>query len=819
MPVCKKEKCVSIGVYQSILVSFLIAVFVLTCLFAAAQNHSYSRVTVDLSNHTLKEIAALGIAVDHGEFIPIQSYTSDFSSQEIAWLENAGIPFRVDIEDVTKYYREQQALVQFSNLRDSEVFQNCNSIRTDFQTPTNFSLGSMAGYFTYTEMLAHLDTMASKFPDLISARQPIDTITTWEGRSIWHLKISDNPNVEESEPEVLLNALHHAREPASLSQLIFFMYYLLENYGIDEQVTALVNETKMYFVPCVNPDGYIYNETTEPNGGGLWRKNRRDNGDGTFGVDLNRNYGYFWAYDNNGSSSTTSSNVYRGDSAFSEPETQMMRNFCNHHDFKLAFNYHAYGELLIYPFGYEKSTQTADSNFFFQQGKLMTRHNHYTFGTGDQTVGYIVNGSSDDWMYGDTSAKDPIFSFTPEVGPGHWGFWPPANAIENICKQQVFQNLWMISAALNQGTLSEVGSNIVESYQSELKLSLKHTGLQATGNFKVHLSSLDSFSTIIEDTIYLFLNQYSDTTFHYDFFVQPDVEQGQQISFLVTMHNGVYTSTDTIQKVFGNPWTMLADSAIHFNQWNVSGDWGLQTILPEGDAVFADSPYDVSRPYAYNTMRLKSEFAVNLEDMLYAELTFRSKWLLETRIDYVEVVASTDGGNFWQPLCGHYSTPGGNFQHTDFPIYDNYQREWIHEVIDLSGYLGESELLIGFTSEYNDSVYTDGFYLDDIELRAIPVQPVISGEQSIQTGLNLSQNIPNPVSGRTAIYFNLPGSSGSAHLKISNLFGDELICKELNSASGNHLSLNLSELPSGIYLYWLEQQNLQSETRKMVIGR
>src|SRR5690606_2209606 len=114
--------------------------------------------------------------------------------------------------------------------------------------------------------------------------------------------ISDQPDVDQDEPEVLYDALHHAREPASLSQLIFYMWYLLENYGTNDEVTYLVDSTEMYFVPCVNPDGYVYNWNNHPTGGGMWRKNRRVNGNGTFGVDLNRNYGHEWGYNNTGSS-------------------------------------------------------------------------------------------------------------------------------------------------------------------------------------------------------------------------------------------------------------------------------------------------------------------------------------------------------------------------------------------------------------------------------------------------------------------------------------------------------------------------------------
>src|SRR4029453_16587448 len=98
----------------------------------------------------------------------------------------------------------------------------------------------------------------------------------------------------------------------SMQQLIYYMGYLLENYQNDSLVKNIVDNRELYIIPCLNPDGYLYNELTDPSGGGMWRKNRRDNLDGNFGVDLNRNYDLFWGYDDNGSSPNTFSETYRG---------------------------------------------------------------------------------------------------------------------------------------------------------------------------------------------------------------------------------------------------------------------------------------------------------------------------------------------------------------------------------------------------------------------------------------------------------------------------------------------------------------------------
>ena len=154
------------------------------------------------------------------------------------------------------------------------------------------------------------------------------------------VKISNNPDVNEDKPEILYTALHHAREPMGMMQMIYYMYYLLENYGTDPEVTYLVNNREMYFIPVVNPDGYEYNRQTDPNGGGMWKKNRRKNDDGTYGVDLNRNYGpyIYWNAPNGGSSINPATDLYRGASPFSESETSAIRDFLSKKNFKNATN-------------------------------------------------------------------------------------------------------------------------------------------------------------------------------------------------------------------------------------------------------------------------------------------------------------------------------------------------------------------------------------------------------------------------------------------------------------------------------------------------
>ncbi|MFM7822753.1 MAG: M14 family metallopeptidase, partial [Bacteroidota bacterium] len=363
----------------------------------SAQDPTHSRVRIYTGEQGLRKLSELGIETDHGDIRRHVWLATDLDTSEISKVREAGFKYEIQIADVKKHYREQ-AMSTHEHSRISSAPNGCQSTNApSYQVPSNFSLGSYAGYFTYQEMLDNLDQMANLYPNLITLKAPLPGGTTIEGRPVYMVKISDNPNVDESEPEMLYTAVHHAREPGGMSQLIFYMWYLLENQATNPEVAAIIANTELYFIPCLNPDGYLYNEFTDPQGGGLWRKNRRDNLNGSFGVDLNRNYGYNWGFDDQGSSPDGFSETHRGNSPFSEPETQLIRDFVNSRQFKIALNYHTYGNLLIYPWGYDYSIYTPDSALFADYGRILTTYNSHSFGTADQTVGYIVNGSSDDW--------------------------------------------------------------------------------------------------------------------------------------------------------------------------------------------------------------------------------------------------------------------------------------------------------------------------------------------------------------------------------------------------------------------------------------
>ncbi len=377
------------------------------------------------------------------------------SADENTILVRAGLPRGADFSDLTSRGIDVLAanrdgtfdMVVTSGQLD---WLRAGSMRVDILARP--MLGAVADldenlglYHTYEEMLAALGQMVLDYPALTR----LDTIgTTHEGRVIVALKISDNAAVDESETEVLIVGCHHARELMSVDVPLMFAQYLLDNYGVSSFVTSMVDGREIWIAPMINPDGHVYVQYNHADDWwNWWRKNRRDNGHGSFGVDLNRNYDYHWGYDDAGSSPDPSNLLYRGPSGFSEPETQAVRDFCNSREFSVALSYHSYSELIIHPWGYA-AIYTDDHEMFTVLGDSLSRGNDYYVGCTATNILYPVNGDSDDWMYGETTSKNRIFSYTIELNSyEEGGFGPPDSLIVPTFEKVLGLNLTLLSRA------------------------------------------------------------------------------------------------------------------------------------------------------------------------------------------------------------------------------------------------------------------------------------------------------------------------------------------------------------------------------------
>ncbi|MBX2874585.1 MAG: immune inhibitor A [Saprospiraceae bacterium] len=696
----------------------------------------YHRVKVGLHQKQLKEISQLGIEADHGTIYPGKYLINDFSESEIETLRQADFELEILIEDVVSYYKDPQR----NSLEERNPTECYVSSITDYQVPENFSLGSMGGFFTYQEMLEQLDAMHAKFPNLITERSRIKNHMTSGGNRIYWLKISDNPAMEEAEPEVLYTALHHAREPNSLAQLLFYMWYLLENYETDEEIRYLLDNTALYFIPCVNPDGYLFNQEIEPDGGGLWRKNRRALEDGFTGVDLNRNYGFHWGYDNSGSSPNPQSDVYRGTAPFSEVETRAVRDFCEDHNFRVALNCHTYGKLLVHPWGY-LDTPTSDADIYTNWAELYTMQNNYLAGTGSETVGYTVNGDADDWMYG---AVD-IISMTPEVGGGGQGggFWPsPAQIIPN-CKASMWMNLAGVRVLHRFGIAKDKGPSILSVTEPSFAFALKRYGLEP-GPLQVQLKSLSPAVEVNAGAkTYSNLDLYEEVQDKFSWSLTGDVPEGELVQFELSVNNGSFILRDTVEKLLRFTEPELDDQLTSADNWQLDGTWGITTReFVSAPSSMTDSPLGGYGNDANNILETKNY--ITAPEFNTAYLNFWARWITESDFDFVQVQIAINDGEY-QPLCGQYSDLGTSNQREGEPLYDGAQLEWVHENIALQDFLTPGDRFkIRFELVSDRFLTADGFYLDDLQVFFFEGDNITSVEVQDEDLAQSVEIFPNP---------------------------------------------------------------------------
>ena len=269
-----------------------------------------------------------------------------------------------------------------------------------------------------------------------------------------------NPGSPSQRPQVLYFAMQHAREAMGMMTLMYFMWYLTERYGSDPEVTYLLDNRELWFIPIVNVDGYEANRRMKPNGGGMRRKNMRyvsldtDNN----GVDLNRNWGAHWGYDNEGSSPNTQWVDYRGLGPFSEPETQVISEFFKTKSFRFVLEYHSYWNTVFCVPGYIRG-ESPDSLLFREYVRELTRVNHYA--NGSSPGAYPCNGYSSDWFYENPPSLGKTFPFLSEVGGDADGFWPATSRILPIATENLRANLF--SAWAGGAYVKLVDATIVDS--------------------------------------------------------------------------------------------------------------------------------------------------------------------------------------------------------------------------------------------------------------------------------------------------------------------------------------------------------------------
>ena len=788
----------------------IVAILSLLLFSMAFGQLKYSRAKILTNYEGLNLLSNLGIPVDHGIHKENTFLISDFSSEQIQTAKDNGFTVEILIDDVQKYYVEQN----FNSKSLTEKNIACSSTNgggstNSFNpiTPSNFNLGSMAGFLTYQEFLSELDAMATQYPNLITTKAPISSYLTVENRPIYWVRISDNPSSDETtEPEVLYSSVHHAREPNAMSEVIFYMWYLLENYASNSEIKYLVDNTEMYFVPCVNPDGYVYNQTINSNGGGMHRKNRRNVGTSNKGVDLNRNYSYGWG--TTGISTNVNDDTYPGTGAFSEVETQAMKWFCENRDFIYASNAHTYSNDLLHPIGTTSNEFAVDQNYFEAYTEHMSKYNGYTFMKSSSL--YPASGDSDDYMYKvDLNVKPQIFAITPEVGSSNDGFWPPSSNIISNCKDMMFPNLVQAHLSHKYLIVKDLDASIIETQTGMFSHSAFRLG-QENGSVIVSIDPIQGIQSVGPSVTYtLSIMQTQTGTISY--ILNPSIKFGDIVKYILKTDNGLWVKRDTIVKTFGAMTLQISDDASTSSNW--SGSWALtSTDFYSASNSFTDSP---SGNYVSNANKVYTfSNSIDLSQATDAMVTYFTKWEIETDFDMCQFQVSNDNGVTWNAQCGKYTVQGtsanGSVQANLQPVYEGIQTSWVKEEINLSDYIGQN-IKVRFQLKSDGGVEKDGFYFDDFQVLYNLTPPPTNGVDSKNIEI---KTFPNPTNSNVTISFSSVLNNGKVELIDQS---GKIMLSKLIEESTNKIQLDTVFLPQGIYTLNVINETFSAVPIKLVI--
>jgi carboxypeptidase T len=734
---------------------FIFMMLLLVSSFTLTAYDKYSSVKIYLPQNPEDRLSLLGLLeIDH--FHEHDGYfMADLDAKAMAKLKTFKCKYEIIAEDAVAELVKQNndyysSLKNGNGNASSRVAfeQNGQTVGNIIQTPAAFQVKStLGGYYSFAEMNAAMDALVAAYPTLA---QKFSIGTTVEGRTMWCIKISDNVATDETdEPELLYMGLHHAREAIGGASMIFLMQYLCEQYSTNTNIKDLVDNREFFIIVCANPDGWEYNRSTNPNGGGQWRKNRKNNGNGTFGVDLNRNWGIDWANCNGAlgsvsscGSSSGSSDVYWGASAFSEPETQNLRNFVQSREFAVCMDQHSVGPYYSLPFGrLTRSLTSLDNQVYTQMTSVMGKYNGMRYGNTYQTLGYEVSGGMKDWLLiGDSLNIGKVYGMTGEGsnGTSTTQFWPRAAEIITLCKGMIYQDLQMAYTAGSYVDFQDAGKINISSLNGKFYFNVRRIGLQnkpvtvtlipiqniTTVGAPVTIASLPNFNSVYKDSVAYTL---------------PALSNGKSVIYAWKVETGGYTYYDTVLNVF-NPSVLFTDNmetGTVSTKWTVGSSWAYTLDgAYTGSRSLAESPNNTN--YTNSSTRLiTSRTNLNLTSAKSAYLSFWVKHRCENFRDKLQVQVSTNGTT-WVAVQGvtTIKEPGTADGSTINGISSltGIRENWTKEVIDLRSYLGTAALRFRFqftsnaTSSYVYGV-DKGFNIDDVIAISSPFLPNSLKEQ------------------------------------------------------------------------------------------
>lgn len=733
----------------------------------------YHLAVVDIAGATdLDRLLALDLDLAACQALELGARTVDViahGDQDLARLRAAGLPFQVAIRDLETHYAQE--LARFGPFQAETL------------TPP-VGQGAMGGHYTLAQMEAILDGFAQTYPGLCSPKTSIGT--SLQGRDIWVVKISDNVAQSENEARAYFDAVHHAREPVSMTATLDFMDWLLSSYGTDPDATFLVDERELYFVPCVNPDGYEFNRQNSPGGGGMWRKNRRANADGTTGVDLNRNYATGWSAPNGGNSTNGSSDTYRGTAPFSEPESAAIEAFMTGMGFSQSCSTHTYTDVLLYPWGWQTGGPANAADYEALAQRFVDDSGVPAGPVSTQL--YIAAGGAVDHHH----AAHGAISWTPELGRANeGGFWPnsPTQVVIVDRHRTMFRDMALTAGALvgvgGVSIVEEAGGNgdgaVGPGETGQAVVTIENAGLAAPiGSVSVQLASLTPGVNVLNGSATIQgPGRLASTSTTLRFQVSPGFQGGSATVRVTVTGDGRTTTEDATFRT--EPLRLLVADDMERDRGFAAGAGDTATTgrfgraapqattyngatiqqgadhtpngtlcqVTDGRAGTSVGQFDVDSGYT----DLLSP-VVDLAHVSYAELRFWRFYAESVGNDAFEVAVSQNGGSTWTTVLQSAQNTNG----------------WVQETIVLPTPLTAAMRFRFRAQDLNASLVEAG--IDDVEIHGVGpnagLVALSSGALGSTAGLGLSG-----AAGATSFVLFAPAAGGPT--SIPGVQGDLLL--------------------------------------------
>jgi carboxypeptidase T len=246
---------------------------------------------------------------------------------------------------------------------------------------------------------------------------------------------------------------------------------------------------------------------------------------------------------------------------------------------------------------------------------------------------------------------------------------------------------------------------------------------------------------------------------------------------------------------------------LQLQSWNTT-----TTQFVSATGSITDSP---DGNYAANANKaITTKGDIDLTNATAAYLTYYARWDIEAGFDYVTIAASENNTSY-NPLCGIYNHKGNENQDNIAALYDGLQSTWVKEYINLADYLGK-KIKLRFALRSDQGMEKDGFYFDEFAVHRVMGTPPV-GINDVNAAPFYLNNVPNPCSGSTDIYYKLPQGKYTYTLLVTDPLGRKVVQQNIDPAQG-HVSLNVSSFQSGMYFYRIvSSAQISSEVKKMIV--